>query len=521
MFNVGAHRREVAAGGGGEQNAAFFDAKNTDAAEKREAMALSVLTTLLQYLAAGGDLGIFDATNTTAARRRHVMRMCEQASPLLNVVFVECICDDPAVIRSNLIAKIHNSPDFRHMSEAAALADLTDRVANYQQVYETLVESEELAYIKIINLRSQIICNGIHGKLPQLIALVLMSAHIHPRPIYLTRAGYSTKIGDTTLFLELHEALGKKNIRKSKKFVPPPVPDPPSGMGRVYSGNNLLVPPGDLSQDMSSPHFKATGTMHASLSRDGQIYASRLAKFISTKSRAFMEKMQRETEANKANKSMTGYRAVLMKQSLLFNSGQFGSVTLHDPSCEAANDPMQDNDKPNGGESLPLAIYTSTHMRAVQTAAKLGPQAVQSHRLASLNILNTGVFYNKSADYLVRTQAAELQHWKDNPFRYRFPEGESQLDQAEKLVPLIIDLERQLMPVLVVSHSSTLQVVYGYFAGLEPKDFSTVDLPMHTVIEFMPSQYGWQETWYELSSDETPQGTPVSRNLQFYETATK
>jgi len=40
---------------------------------------------------------------------------------------------------------------------------------------------------------------------------------------------------------------------------------------------------------------------------------------------------------------------------------------------------------------------------------------------------------------------------------------------------------------------------------------------MHTVVEFVPSQYGWKETWYELNSDEIPQGTVIPRRTQFYD----
>jgi len=77
-----------------------------------------------------------------------------------------------------------------------------------------------------------------------------MSAHIHPRPIYLSRAGFSSKIGDTTLFLELHETLGTGQ-RKTKKFVPPTEP-----MGRMShtgsgSSKNFFV----RESETASPSF--------------------------------------------------------------------------------------------------------------------------------------------------------------------------------------------------------------------------------------------------------------------------
>lgn len=94
---------------------------------------------------------------------------------------------------------------------------MAERIENYQRVYQPMDEDENLSYIKIVNLRSQIICNNVYGKLPQLISLMLMSSHIHKRPIYLIRSGECDEIGDTTLFIELNKA--KKKERAIRKGV--------------------------------------------------------------------------------------------------------------------------------------------------------------------------------------------------------------------------------------------------------------------------------------------------------------
>jgi hypothetical protein len=74
---------------------------------------VAVLHQLLDWLADGGDVAVFDATNTTAERRARVLRVCKKRSPLLNVVFVESVCDDAAVLEENYKQKATHSPDYK------------------------------------------------------------------------------------------------------------------------------------------------------------------------------------------------------------------------------------------------------------------------------------------------------------------------------------------------------------------------------------------------------------------------
>lgn len=84
----------------------------------------------------------------------------------------------------------------------------------------------------------------------------------------------------------------------------------------------------------------------------------------------------------------------------------------------------------------------------------------------------------------------EMKKWTMDKYRYRFPGGESQQDLALALEPLVMELERQQEPCLVISHSSTLQVLLGYFVGISmtPDKYHTLTIPRHTVIELIPSQ---------------------------------
>jgi hypothetical protein len=157
-------------------NSNFFSAANRDAAHQREKIAFKVMDIMLDWLKDGGDLAVFDATNTTRKRRQKIIERCQGMSPLLNVLFLESICDDDAVLHSNMINKAKHSPDYEGMPLEIALADLAQRIENYAKIYES-IDDDRLSYIKVINLASKVICNQIHGRLPQLIATFLVCVY--------------------------------------------------------------------------------------------------------------------------------------------------------------------------------------------------------------------------------------------------------------------------------------------------------------------------------------------------------
>ena len=90
-----------------DQTAEFFDPNNRKAAALREAVALSTLDELLDFLLDGdGAVGILDATNSTVARRVKLYNHIKDREPKLGVLFVESVCEDEKVsdYHSDLIA---------------------------------------------------------------------------------------------------------------------------------------------------------------------------------------------------------------------------------------------------------------------------------------------------------------------------------------------------------------------------------------------------------------------------------
>src|SRR5262249_50408283 len=124
VFNVGSYRREHF---GASQPHDFFDPSNAQGRAALFDMAVRALTDMTEWLAQGGEVAIYDATNSTRSRRQLVTECCENNS--LPLVFVESICDDPAVIEATIRETKTHSPDYSGMDPEVAAADFRARIA--------------------------------------------------------------------------------------------------------------------------------------------------------------------------------------------------------------------------------------------------------------------------------------------------------------------------------------------------------------------------------------------------------
>ena len=184
-FNIGDYRRQRL---GRHHRHDFFDPENTPGARARQEMATAALTDLIDWMHLSGGVGIYDATNTTRARRQHVFERCTAAG--LQVVFVESVCEDPAIIEANIRETKLSSPDYRDMDPVEAVADFRARIEHYARVYEP-IEEEECSYIRLIDVGRVIVMHRIQGYLPGKLVFYLMNLHLVRRPIWLTRHGES------------------------------------------------------------------------------------------------------------------------------------------------------------------------------------------------------------------------------------------------------------------------------------------------------------------------------------------
>ena len=105
----------------------------------------------------------------------------------MSLIFLESLCDDPAVIAANVALKVtQGDPDYKDMSREDAKRDFLRRIKEYEKVYETITEPH-LSYVRILNVGEEVTLSRINGYLSSRIAFYLMNLHIKPRSIYLSR----------------------------------------------------------------------------------------------------------------------------------------------------------------------------------------------------------------------------------------------------------------------------------------------------------------------------------------------
>ncbi|CAN1856213.1 FKFBP [Linum perenne] len=108
------------------------------------------------------------------------------------------------------------------------------------------------------------------------------------------------------------------------------------------------------------------------------------------------------------------------------------------------------------------SIWTSTLQRTILTA---GPIAgFPKIQWRALDEINSGVCDGMTYEEIKRNMPEEYASRNKDKLRYRYPRGESYLDVIQRLEPVIIELERQRAPVVVISHQAVLRALYAYFA---------------------------------------------------------
>ncbi|CAH8498419.1 unnamed protein product [Dicrocoelium dendriticum] len=152
-------------------------------------IAEEALDDLISWLTADGEIGVFDATNTTRERRIWIVERCK--TNLLDVLFVESICNDPKIIEENVLEVKVSSPDYIGMDRDEAMKDFMKRLKHYDAQYVTIDDEldKHWSYIKIFNQGQRYLANRIESNINSRIAYYLMNIRVKKRTIYLTRHG--------------------------------------------------------------------------------------------------------------------------------------------------------------------------------------------------------------------------------------------------------------------------------------------------------------------------------------------
>jgi len=142
-----------------------------------------------------------------------------------------------------------------------------------------------------------------------------------------------------------------------------------------------------------------------------------------------------------------------------------------------------------------MTVWTSTLRRTMQTAQPLPRKKAAFRAFDEIDAgVCDGMTYEQIREQMPEAYAAR----KVDKFRYRYPRGESYEDVIQRLDPMIIQMERQRAPVLLIAHQAVLRAIYAYLMDQPPHECPRLEIPLHTVIELTPTAYGCKEERFKL-----------------------
>jgi broad specificity phosphatase PhoE/predicted kinase len=162
-------------------------------------------------------------------------------------------------------------------------------------------------------------------------------------------------------------------------------------------------------------------------------------------------------------------------------------------------------------KQLPL-VWTSQLRRTRQTVEHIPTMNLCWRALNEIDAgVCEGLTYEEVAKKLPEVAAAR----KQDKLRYRYPGGESYVDVIFRIEPVILELERQRGPVLIIAHNAVIRSIYAYFTGKSQEECPNLDIPLHTVFKLTPTAYGAVEKRYPIDvassyRNKTPDSTPQS-----------
>jgi len=145
-----------------------------------------------------------------------------------------------------------------------------------------------------------------------------------------------------------------------------------------------------------------------------------------------------------------------------------------------------------------LRVWSSTLARTRQTAAALGLPIEEWRALDEIDAgACDGMTYAEIQAQMPEEHAAR----RARKLTYRYPRGESYVDVMRRLEPVIIELERERRPLLVVAHQAVLRGLYAYLMDRPPSEVPYLPVPLHTLLRLTPITYGCEERRVRLGPD--------------------
>jgi broad specificity phosphatase PhoE len=139
-------------------------------------------------------------------------------------------------------------------------------------------------------------------------------------------------------------------------------------------------------------------------------------------------------------------------------------------------------------------IWTSRFKRTKQTASFFSStdKTLVVEEWAELDEIDAGVCEGLTYEEIAGRWPQDFAARDRDKFNYRYKGGESYADLVRRLEPVVLELEsakRHSSTILIIGHQAVLRVLIGYFMECPTPDIPYIYVPLHTVVQVVPSAY--------------------------------
>lgn len=209
------------------------------------------------------------------------------------------------------------------------------------------------------------------------------------------------------------------------------------------------------------------------LSENGHKYGQALARFI--------DDQRQKWEAHQAQKVMTSHFPP-----------QPGDSTPPNPSYGTQSN------KPRN-----FCVWSSMMKRAIHTTSYFNDDDYDIKQMRMLDELYAGKMEGLTYDEIKTQYPEEYESRRKQKLKYRYPGpgGEGYLDVINRLRAVIVETERTIDHVLLVTHRSVARVLLAYFLGLDRDQVAGLDVPLGVLYMLEPKPYGVEFKVYRYNPE--------------------
>ena len=187
------------------------------------------------------------------------------------------------------------------------------------------------------------------------------------------------------------------------------------------------------------------------------------------------------------------------EQRLKFRQHQLQQWQSHPRILPNEQDHWTENPTPRDGyykASVPppeksFSVWTSSLERSKDSAAGFDESVYDVKAFRIMDEINSGALEHLTYAEIQQLHPREFADRQRDKLHYRYPglAGESYLDVVHRLNPIIVETERAAHHILMISHRVISRILLSYFLNLDPKQATTLEVPLEVVYCIVPRSF--------------------------------